>query len=248
MRSSRFLWLTAAIILVGAGIFSVVFGLGIDESDEKTSTSFSQSNVHHIEYDLDGENEYGKSDLLSHYEEKSSHVIGRLYIPGTSMETPIVDSDYFFRRNLEGSYDVSGVPFTDVPENFMTKNRNCIIYGHRLTSGNDFGMLKEYLQQEFYDEHPQIYIETNNGVSTWDIISVFTINISEDPFSYTSYTEMADNSQRGVFLNEIRSRNQIQTKEYVYHDGDELITLSTCHYETDANNGRLAVVAVKSNG
>lgn len=246
MRTGRFLWVIAALILVGAGILVIFSGMKGSTHEEPVSTASEESNVHHVEYDLDGKDEYGKSDLLTHYEEKSNDVIGRLYIPDTSMETPLVNSDYYFRRNLEGAYDVSGVPFTDTPENFMRANRNCVIYGHRLTSGDDFGMLKNYLQQDFYNEHPQIFIETNNGVTSWDIISVFTINIANDSFSYTSYTDMADNSQRGVFLSEIRARNQVQTKGYVYQSNDEMITLSTCHYETDIDNGRLVVVAVKS--
>ncbi len=247
MRSSRLLWVIAAVILIGAGLFTVVWGMGGFHSQEEVPVPVSEnSNTHHVEYDFSGQNEQGKSDLLTHYENKSDHVIGRMYIPDTSMETPLVDSDYFFRRNLEGAYDVSGIPFTDTPENFMSANKNCVIYGHRLTSGEDFGVLKDYLNQDFYNEHPQIYIETDDGISTWDIISVFTINVAEDSFSYTFYTDMADNSQRGVFLNEIRERNQIQTKDYTFQNGDEIITLSTCHYETDMDNGRLALVAVKS--
>ena len=155
------------------------------------------------------------------------------------------DSDYYFRRNLEGAYDSSGVPFTPDASTFNVANKNCVIYGHRLDSGEDFGVLKSYLDQEFYNEHPCIYIETDSGTSEWDIISVFTINISTDSFAYTAYSDMADNSSRGVFLGEVRQRNLIDTVDYTYQTGDKLITLSTCHYETDIDNGRLVVVAAK---
>lgn len=241
----RIIAVMCAIVLVLVGVFIICneFNKASEESSfiaEETPNP----NTHHVEYDLNGNNEE-KSKLLEHYEEQSSSVIARMYIPGTSMETPIVDSDYYFRRNLEGAYDSSGVPFTTDSSTFNVANKNCVIYGHRLDSGEDFGVLKSYLNQEFYDEHPCIYIETDSGTSEWDIISVFTINISTDSFAYTAYSDMADNSSRGVFLGEVRQRNLIDTVDYTYQTGDRLITLSTCHYETDIDNGRLVVVAVK---
>lgn len=233
----------AVLVLVGAFIIRNEFSK-VSEEESLIVEEMPNPNTHHVEYDLNGNNEE-KSKLLEHYEAQSSNVIARMYIPGTSMETPIVNSDYYFRRNLEGAYDSSGVPFTPDASTFNVANKNCVIYGHRLDSGEDFGVLKSYLNQEFYNEHPCIYIETDSGTSEWDIISVFTINISTDSFAYTAYSDMADNSSRGVFLGEVRQRNLIDTVDYTYQTGDRLITLSTCHYETDIDNGRLVVVAVK---
>lgn len=230
-------------VLVGGVIIRNEFNKASEE-DSIITEEPKNSNTHHVEYDLNGNNEE-KSKLLEHYEAQSPNVIARMYIPGTSMETPIVDSDYYFRRNLEGAYDSSGVPFTTDSSTFNVANKNCVIYGHRLDSGEDFGVLKSYLDQEFYNKHPCIYIETDSGTSEWDIISVFTINISTDSFAYTAYSDMADNSSRGVFLGEVRQRNLIDTMDYTYQTGDRLITLSTCHYETDIDNGRLVVIAVK---
>lgn len=241
----RILSVVFAILLVAVGGFIIHSELTKAESEDAFVAEESPNpNTHHVEYDLSGSNEE-KSKLLEHYEEQSSDVIARMYIPGTSMETPIVDSDYYFRRNLEGAYDSSGVPFTPDASTFNVANKNCVIYGHRLDSGEDFGVLKSYLDQEFYNEHPCIYIETDSGTSEWDIISVFTINISTDSFAYTAYSDMADNSSRGVFLGEVRQRNLIDTVDYTYQTGDKLITLSTCHYETDIDNGRLVIVAAK---
>ena len=241
----RIIAIICAIIMVLVGGFIIRKEFNKESEEDSIITEEPKnSNTHHVEYDLNGNNEE-KSKLLEHYEAQSPNVIARMYIPGTSMETPIVDSDYYFRRNLEGAYDSSGVPFTTDSSTFNVANKNCVIYGHRLDSGEDFGVLKSYLDQEFYNEHPCIYIETDSGTSEWDIISVFTINISTDSFAYTAYSDMADNSSRGVFLGEVRQRNLIDTMDYTYQTGDRLITLSTCHYETDIDNGRLVVVAVK---
>ena len=243
MRQRKIFGLFLSISLVIAGIIILVIGLTSRKNQEDITTQTQNPATHHVEYDFSGQGEK-KSKLLEHYEEKSDHVIGRMFIPDTAMETPIVDSDYYFRRNLDGAYDAGGVPFTVNPETFNVSNKNCTIYGHRLEDGTDFGILKEYLDQDFYNAHKTISIETDTGVSEWEIISVFTINIAEDSFAYHEYYDMSDNASRGNFLNEIRTRNQIHTKDYTFQNGDKLITLSTCHYETDKENGRLVVVAV----
>lgn len=242
--------LMAGFVLLGAstiilGLFLIVIGTsGLSNQNETERTP----ETHHVEYDLEGGQDNGKSSLLMHYQEKSEHVIGRIYIPDTTMETPIVDTDYYFRRDLEGNYDSGGVPFTTEKETFDFPDKNCIIYGHRLDSGEDFGMLKSYLDQTFYDEHDKIFLESEQGISEWRIISVFTINIAKDPFFYTKYTDLEERNNREFFLDEITSRNLIKIKEpYSYCQGDSLMTLSTCHYETDKENGRLVLVAAKQN-
>lgn len=247
MKRSGIIAIFVAIALVILGIVVIAVGIGKEETVPAESSSESAApESHHVEYDFSTDGEAGKSSLLTHYEEKSpEHVIGRMYIPDTGMETPIVDTDYYFRRNLDGAYDSGGVPFTTDRTTFMAPDKNCVIYGHRLESREDFGMLRDYLDQEFYDRHKEIYVETDSGTTTWKIISVFTINIAEDSFSYTAYTDLADSQSRGFFLGEIRTRNLIDTGDYGYKTGDEFITLSTCHYETDQENGRLVIVAVR---
>lgn len=238
----RFVAVAVAVVLTIVGALIILSGFKV-ESKEVPAEATPNPNSHHVEYDLSGGGE--KSKLLEHYEEQSKDVIGRMYIPNTSMETALVNTDYYFRRNLDGAYDSGGIPFTVDAGDFNAPNRNCTIYGHRLDDDTDFGMLKSYLTQDFYNEHPTICIETDSGTTEWDIISVFTINVATDSFAYTAYPDMSNTSDRGVFLGEIRNRNLVDTKDYVYQTGDSLITLSTCHYETDIDNGRLVVVAAK---
>ena len=215
----------------------------VDNIDEE---EISSSTVH-VDYNLSGYSSDGQSNLLQHYLESDAgeHVIARMYIPDTAMETPIVDSEYYFRRDLSGKYSTNGTPLVLTTEHFMKPNHNAVIYGHRLYTGDDFGMLKSYLEQDFYDAHPNIYLETTAGETTWKIISVFTINVATDSFVYSDCENLEKEAERNYFLSEIKQRNQIDTGSYTYQNGDQFITLSTCHYETNRENGRLVVVAVR---
>lgn len=229
--------------LLIAGAACVYMGLSYQTSNTEPVAE-ETSNTIHVDYDLAGTTN-GQSNLYQHYKKACEDVIARMYIPDTAMETPIVDSDYYFRRDLSGKYSTNGTPLVLTTEHFMKPNHNAIIYGHRLYTGDDFGMLKSYLEQDFYDEHPDIYMETDAGESTWKIISVFPINVATDSFEYISYENLSSEKTRNYFLSEIKRRNAIDTGDYSFHDGDEFITLSTCHYETSRENGRLVVVAVR---
>lgn len=204
-------------------------------------------NSTHVDYDLGGYSDSGTSNLLKHYLDSAAgdHVIARMYIPDTSMETPIVDSDYYFRRNIEGKYDTAGVPLVLTTDHFLKPGHNAIIYGHRLDTGEDFGMLREYLDQTFYDQHPDIMLETTAGTTSWHIVSVFALNYQTDAFDYTQCEDLTDAGNRNYFLSQIKSHNMITVGDYTSSEDDEYITLSTCHYETHPDNGRLVVVAIR---
>lgn len=250
------LFLTLFIFVFAAGI---VFLLqGIDEMKEQNNriekeeeiaaseAASSAANTVHVEYDLSGNNDSGTSKLLSHYLESCDDVVARMYIPDTGMETPIVDTEYYFRRNLAGEYDVKGVPYMNTTANFMKANHNAIIYGHRLDEKEDFGVLRDYVNQDFYDKHPTIYIETTSGTTTWEIISIFTIDTGEDSFEYWTYEDFTNASNRDTFMTEIKKRNIVDIEPYTYQENDQFITLSTCHYEVDKEDGRLVIVAVRN--
>lgn len=232
------------IIAFSVGIGLVITGLRESKTIEINQTESAETI--HVDYNLTGENEEGISNLLQHYMESCDAVIARMYIPDTEMETPIVDDYYYFRRDLSGKYSTNGTPLVLTTDHFMKANQNAVIYGHRLYTGEDFGMLKNYLEQDYYDEHPDIKLETTAGETSWRIISVFTINVAKDSFSYIDYEDLSGSSTRDYFLNEIKNRTFVNTGDYTFHSGDQFITLSTCHYETDRNNGRLVVVAVRS--
>lgn len=245
MRKKIFTAILAIAIISGC-ILTIIGYKQIKAGDEVIEEGMPSSTVH-VDYDLSGYSSDGQSNLLQHYFESDAgeHVIARMYIPDTAMETPIVDSEYYFRRDLSGKYSTNGTPLVLTTEHFMKPNHNAVIYGHRLYTGDDFGMLKNYLEQDFYDAHPDIYLETTAGETTWKIISVFTINVATDSFAYSDCENLEKEAERNYFLNEIKQRNQIDTGGYIYQNGDQFITLSTCHYETNRENGRLVVVAVR---
>lgn len=233
------------------GIVLVIQGaneLSVKKEEEHSIVSNVESEPSktvHVEYDLAGHNDNGTSKLLEHYMESCEDVVARLYIEDTKMETPLVNSDYYFRRNLAGEYATEGTPYIQTMDCFMKNNHNAVIYGHRLDNGEDFGMLEQYLDQSFLDAHQNIMIETSAGTTSWSIISVFPIDVDKESFDYSKCEDFNDVSVRNYFMSEIEKRNVMLTNDYTYQENAQLITLSTCYYPTDPVNGRLVIVAVR---
>lgn len=236
---------TLSIFLIFAGVYLIRSGIKdiskMKERNDQVSVEDAASDkTVHIDYDIQT-----TDNLYAHYKEISDDVVARLYIPNTTMETAVMSSDYYFRRDMSGEYSTGGVPFFD-PEGgeFMKRGQNAVIYGHRLDTAEDFGMLKSYVDQTFYDLHPTLFFETDDGITEWKIVSVFTLNVETDPFDYLGYPDLSSAATRNKFVAEITKRSLVDTGANTFNENTRFVTLSTCHYETHPDNGRLVVVAI----
>lgn len=77
---------------------------------------------------------------------------------------PIVqgtDNEYYLHYLANKTWNANGSIFIDYQLEKGLKSKNCIIYGHNMNNGAMFGKLKNYLDEEYYKEHPyfDIYIE-----------------------------------------------------------------------------------------
>ena len=97
--------------------------------------------------------------------EQNGECIGWICIEGAAVNYPVMhtpnDPQKYLRKNFEGKYSVSGVPFLDYR---CTPDTNLIIYGHNMKNGTMFSDLKKYLDKTFREQHPVIEPETADGV------------------------------------------------------------------------------------
>ena len=90
-------------------------------------------------------------------------IVAWLYSADTPINYPVVQSDdnnYYLRRLTDGSYNSNGTLFVDFRDAPDFSGFNTIIYGHRMKSKAMFGTLPGYLEQEYYEEHPVMYLLT----------------------------------------------------------------------------------------
>ena len=104
------------------------------------------------------------------------------------------------------------------------ESQNLIIYGHNMTNGTGFRTLMYYQQENFWREHPTIYLSTLYEEREYEIISCFfdrVYYVHENCFKFYQFIDPA-------------------TEEQALY-GDRLVTLVTCAYHVE--DGRFVVVA-----
>ncbi len=155
----------------------------------------------------------------------NSDIVGWIYCANTKINYPIVqgqDNEYYLYRLLDGTWNYNGTIFMDYRNSADFSDGNTMIYGHHMKSGAMFAELVEYKKQSFYDEHPYIYITTEEQTYRMDLLAGCIVDSVSDVYTTEPSDEMLQSCMDTSTF----------TPKVSYHGG-KIVTLSTCTYEYD---------------
>ena len=174
--------------------------------------------------------------------EANRDCIGWICIPNTAVNYPVMftpkEPQKYLRKNFEGEYSVSGVPFLD--GNSTPECDNLIIYGHNMKNGTMFSAVTQYRNKDYCTEHPVIEFETAEGMKQYTVFAVVYVKNNDDWYDFHT---AADETEFNAKIEEIKHRALYDTgitPEY----GQQLLTLSTCYGATKSD--RIMVIGVES--
>lgn len=177
----------------------------------------------------------GIQQKLTRLYAQNKETVGWLYIPGTSINTPIVqhkDNDFYLTKNFYGSYTRYGCVYADYQNKKNTLSKNTVIYGHDMSCGTAFYDLNRYDDIEWYKKNPVIQYCTLNGNYTFLIYTAFltTVNSKDDGGYMFNFIEpnMTDSNFAG-FIEQVNQR-ALYTTGVDLKASDRIINLSTCNY------------------
>ena len=181
--------------------------------------------------------------------QKNPEFGGWIKIEGTQIDYPVMlpkdDSDYYLSHNFEKAEDINGTLFMDERTNLIRRSTNVIIYGHNMKSGQMFGGLKKYLNEDYWKEHKEISFDTIYEKGTYEIFAVCLAQVhyqDEDTFRYYDFIEADTEETYEEFLQNITQLSVYKNQELPEY-GTQLLTLSTCNNYVE--DGRLFLVAKK---
>lgn len=90
-------------------------------------------------------------------------VIGWIYCPDTVIDYPVLqgfNNDQYLHHDYTGEYNFSGSIFVDAGCGKEFSDPNSIIYGHNMNSGSMFASLSKWADQEYYEQHPVMWLLT----------------------------------------------------------------------------------------
>lgn len=167
--------------------------------------------------------------------------VGWLCIPETDINYPVMhtpnDPEKYLRRNFQGEYSESGVPFLDF--RCSLDSGNLIIYGHNMMNGTMFAALQGYVQEDFCKAHPIVEFQTADGCAKYRVFAVAWVKSNDDWYKAIDLSSAEDFNSA---VDKVMSK-ALFTINSAPEYGVQILTLSTCY--DSAHNGRLLVLAAK---
>ena len=196
--------------------------------------------------------EQAAPEVLEEYRsilQENQDFAGWIRIDGTHVDYPVMlkksQSDFYLNHDFYGGEDINGTLFMDARTDLTNRSTNIIIYGHNMKSGQMFGDLKKYLDEDFWKEHKTIVFDTIYEKGTYEIFAVCRAQVKyqdEEGFRYYDFIEAENEETYQNFLDNIIQLSVFADQELPSY-GEELLTLSTCNNYVE--DGRLFLVAKK---
>lgn len=168
--------------------------------------------------------------------------IGWLKIEGTNIDTPVMKSDFYFRKNMKKKYSLAGTPF--VPN----YNPECIIkpiFGHNLGYGRKdaFHDITKYSDKDFYNNHQTVYFTESKAKGNKYKVVAYLEYQSENKFNYLN-TDFKYSHDFLKWKKEIKkiSKYSDESFENIGYNKGKIIILTTCHSTTFVDDGIRSVL------
>lgn len=195
-----------------------------------------------------------RQSQLAAAKQQNADTMAWLVISGVDIDDPVVqgeDNAQYISLDAQGNYDAWGCYYADCRNAFDTRDNmsvNTVIYGHSESDCNPdgvrFSRLHRFMDAEFVQNNPYIYLSIDGEDMAYMIAAVFVTDVS---FDYINPDPAALGGS--AFFDTVNAANWLDIDGVTLTEGDEILTLSTCCRKYDAantGNQRLVVMAKRA--
>ncbi|BAG09199.1 class B sortase [Finegoldia magna] len=168
--------------------------------------------------------------------------IGWLTIEGTNINTPVVKSDFYFRKNFKKKYSLAGTPF--IPK-YNPESNIKSIFGHNLGYGRTdaFHDITNYSDKNYYNSHQTVYFTENKVKGNKYKVVAFLNYSTENKFNYLDVNFKTSKDFVDWKLNiKNLSKYTDENFENIQFNNGKILILSTCHSTTWSDDGIRSVL------
>ena len=174
--------------------------------------------------------------------EVNPEIYAWIRVPDTNIDYPILqhegeDQSYYLTRDIHGKTTQAGSIYTEYYNNKHFQDPNTIIYGHNMKNGSMFHNVRYFAEQEYFEEHEELYIYMPGKILKYQIINCY---VYDDRHLLAAF-DLSDETVHEEYLEDImrpRSMHTMIRQGVELSTEDKLITLSTC-VANQPNNRRL---------
>ena len=126
-------------------------------------------------------------------QEENPEIWGWLYIPGTDIDRPLLQSatsDTYYQNHMaDGQEGEAGALYIEIPNQTNLCDFNTVIHGKDQKEGDLFYELHKFEEPDFFNEHEALYIYTPDNVYTYSIYAAYYDEGSDilRRYDYTTY-------------------------------------------------------------
>lgn len=208
------------LLLLGMAVIIAVPFFKEKEAEKKSENRFKE-----IQESVTDKEE--KSINVEKLKRENEDCIGYLEVPGTSISYPIMQTrdnpDYYLNHDFNKNYSFYGTPYLSAYCD-LERSDNLIIYGHNINGGKMFGVLEQYKDKAFLDNHRKIYFTTDKK-RKYEVFAVMSVNIKE--FEYWKFVMARDEKDYGEFVEKVLEHSMWSTGGKPQY-GEQMLMLSTC--------------------
>lgn len=113
-------------------------------------------------------------------------VAGWIYCEGTDINYPVLqgtDNNFYLSHTYDKTTDRAGSVFVEAFNAPGFADSNTIIYGHHMKSGSMFAALRNWADQEYYEEHPVWWLLTPDQDYQIKLFSGYVTEASSDTYT-----------------------------------------------------------------
>ena len=188
-------------------------------------------------------------DFAELQENTNPDIYAWIYIPDTKIDYPVLqhptDNTYYLNYNLDGSRGYPGCIYT---EDYNAKDFTdpvTVLYGHNMKNGTMFAGLHRYSDSEYMEEHPYVYVYTEEGLLVYEIFAAHEYSDAHILYGH-DYTEEREFTGYLGEIQNVRNMENVLREDVEVVAGDRILTLSTCI--SSKPNNRFLVQGVLLNG
>ncbi|MCD7737752.1 MAG: class B sortase [Lachnospiraceae bacterium] len=144
------------------------------------------------------------------------------------------DNEFYLSHLADGTSNSNGCLFIDCRNSEGFSDENTIIYVHHMASGKMFASLIRYVEQEYYEAHPVMYLSVEGKTYPLELFAGYTT--TEDSSAYRMQFDTSH--EFAEWLREISAKSDF-TANIRLTTENRIVTLSTCAYSFE--NARYVV-------
>ena len=162
-------------------------------------------------------------------------IIAYLEIPNVLKEVVVqtTDNDYYLNHDIEKKQNIIGGTFLDYRNN-IEESKKLLIYGHSDPEGTlPFVKLTNYNQEEFFQEHKNIFLISKNRKRKYEVFSSY---IEQRDFDYVNLDNFNGLTYQ-EHLEKLKNKSLVKSSIELTEES-KILLLQTCSFNENISGNR----------